>query len=161
MDERRRRETDSLRQLRIETDRLLLELTGADRVLRHAHAAFRPHADMYISKSKEALIIRLELAGVDPAAVQLEAQQKVVRVRGERPDSNRADKVYQQMEIEYGYFERILNLPVEVDPERATAHYEDGFLEIVLPLPPQTGSRRIRVNVRGPEEEPDEAGGRS
>ncbi len=151
MDPNRRRDVDNLHQLKAEADRLLLELTGADRVLRHSHTSFRPHADVYLSKSRAALIIKLELAGIDPSAIHLEAEERIVRIRGERMDSSRADKVYQQMEINYGYFERVLALPMDIDPQGATARYEDGFLEVVLPLPTQSGLHRIPVNKRGEE----------
>lgn len=159
MEPKRRQEADSLHQLKVEADRLLLELTGADRVLRHAHAAFRPHADVYLSKSRAALIIKLELAGIDTDGLNIEAEERTVRIRGERIDSGRADKVYQQMEIDYGYFERVLTLPVDVDPEGATASYEHGFLEIVLPLPQQSGLRRIPVNAGEKRPAPADKGG--
>lgn len=160
MDEKHKTESDSPRELRIETDRLLLELTGAGRILRRAHVAFRPYADVYFSKSRNALIIKLELAGIDPRSVHLGVEQRLVRIEGERPDTNRTDKVYEQMEIEYGRFERVLNLPMEVDPERTTAEYKDGFLEIVLPLALQSGVRRIPVNVRDSGSDAGGTGGR-
>jgi HSP20 family protein len=40
---------------------------------------------------------------------------------------------YLQMEIEYGTFERTLELPVLVDESRIEAHYRDGLLTVVLP----------------------------
>ena len=156
--ESRPRDADNLHQLKVEADRLLLELTGADRVFRPAHTAFRPNTDVYLSKSREALIIKLELAGIDPSSVHLEAEERMVRIRGERVDTSRADKVYQQMEIDYGFFERVLSLPVDVNPQEATARYDDGFLEVILPLPPHSGLRRIPVNVRDSEPDTDEKG---
>ncbi len=156
--ESRPRDADNLHQLKAEADRLLLELTGADRVFGQAHTAFRPHTDVYFSKSREALIIKLELAGIDPSSVHLEAEERVVRIRGGRVDTSRADKVYQQMEIDYGYFERVLNLPVDVNPQEATAQYDAGFLEVILPLPPHSGLRRIPVNIRDSGSDMDEEG---
>jgi HSP20 family molecular chaperone IbpA len=43
---------------------------------------------------------------------------------------------YQSLEIEYGSFQRRLDLPVEVDSARANASYERGMLRIVLPIGP-------------------------
>lgn len=156
MERKRSGSQDNLQRMQQEADRLLLELTGADRVLRQASPMFRPHADVYFSKAANAVIVRMDLAGIDPARIQLEAKERVLRVRGERHDLERADKVYQQMEIDYGYFERVITLPAVIEPARAEARYEDGFLEIVLPLPVPTGSRTIPVNVK---ESPAETAG--
>ena len=38
------------------------------------------------------------------------------------------------MEIDYGPFERVLNLPAEVDAARVNAEHRDGLLWISLPL---------------------------
>jgi len=156
MERKRSGNQDSLQRMRQEADRLLLELTGADRVLRQASPVFRPHADVYFSKAANAMIVRMDLAGIDPTHIQLEAKERVLRVRGERHDPERADKVYQQMEIDYGYFERVITLPAVIEPAKAEARYENGFLEIMLPLPAPTGSRTIPVNVK---ESPGQAGG--
>jgi hypothetical protein len=43
------------------------------------------------------------------------------------------NEYYHQVEIEYGEFRRVLDLPRPVDADRATARYDDGLLYIVLP----------------------------
>jgi HSP20 family protein len=43
-------------------------------------------------------------------------------------------RVYQQMEIEYGPFERQVRLVEDVDPERASARFDSGVLTIELPV---------------------------
>jgi HSP20 family protein len=136
-----------LRQLQNETDRLLLGLMGADRMFGQGAAAFRPNADVYLSKSENAAIVRLELAGIDPQTVALEIEGRALLVRGTRIDPEAYDKVYHQMEVSYGLFERQLLLPVEVDARDAKAYYEDGFLRIVLPLPTRSGTRRIPIQI--------------
>jgi HSP20 family protein len=51
------------------------------------------------------------------------------------------------MEIEYGTFERRVELGEEVDPSRATATYDRGMLKVTLPIAtrPQPGSVPIEV----------------
>jgi HSP20 family molecular chaperone IbpA len=44
---------------------------------------------------------------------------------------------YQQIEIEYGQFQRQITLTDDVDSSRANATYERGLLRIVLPLASQ------------------------
>jgi HSP20 family protein len=156
VDRRRKNNFSGLSQLQHEADRLLLELMGADRMLGQAQTAFRPNADVYLSKSEDAAIVKLELPGVDPQSVALEANGRALLVHGHRTDHGAGDKVYQQMEISYGAFERRLLLPVEVDPSRAQAYYEDGFLRIVLPLPARGGTRRIAIQITDECGAPDE-----
>ena len=67
-------------------------------------------------------------------------------ISGERPVQETEGRVYQQVEIDSGPFRRIVELQVEVDPERAKATYEDGVLRIELPLREQTEtSRRVPI----------------
>jgi len=42
------------------------------------------------------------------------------------------------MEIDYGPFERMLELPAEVDPERVNAEHREGLLWVYLPLRQQS-----------------------
>lgn len=145
MNSRDKNEPPSFRRLQNEVDRMFLELMGANRTIGHGQSAFRPNVDVYYCKSEGAMIARLELGGVDPASVDLEVEERVLRIRGHRVDYGHRDKVYQQMEIAYGPFERRVLLPVEVDPARATAHYHHGFLEISLPVTERGGSKRIPI----------------
>ena len=150
--ERQRKErAQGLRRLQSDMDRMVLELMGADRMLGCPPHAFRPNMDVYYSKAAEAMIVELELAGVDPGSVRLEAHERVLRIRGQRVHRRQAEKVYQQMEIAYGPFERRVHLPLEIDAGEATAVYEEGFLRITLPIAPARESRRIPINQAGAE----------
>jgi HSP20 family protein len=54
-----------------------------------------------------------------------------VRICGQRDEIPRqGDTSYRLAEIQYGQFERILVLPAPIDPEKVSATYTNGFLEI-------------------------------
>jgi HSP20 family molecular chaperone IbpA len=54
------------------------------------------------------------------------------------------------MEIEYGAFQRRIELGEDVDPARATATYERGLLRVVLPIAEQASVQtKIVIEVRG------------
>ena len=58
-------------------------------------------------------------------------------------------RVYQQVEIPTGPFRYVVELQVDVDPDRAEAAYEDGILSIDLPLRDDAQlTRRVPVDHR-------------
>jgi len=133
--------------LQNEVDRMFLELLHAQRAPRYGRAAFRPNADVYYDRRENAVVVKLELPGIDPDAVSLEVEDNILRVSGVRADERHPDAVYQQMEITYGRFERSVALPPEADAGRANANYCGGYLEIVLPVRPRSAGKRIPITM--------------
>lgn len=147
------------RRLQSEIDKMFLELLKSEHMPRYGKSSLRPNTDVYYDATMGAMVIKLELAGIDPANIALEIEDGVLRVSGVRLDKRHPDAIYQQMEIDYGRFERVIPLPQEADSSRATANYNAGFLEIVIPLKTRSASKRIAISVK--EEcasEPDESG---
>jgi HSP20 family protein len=95
-------------------------------------AGFRPHVDCY--RADDALIVLVELPGVDPAKVDLFVADATLYLAGERIRPRHEGQVYQQMELDYGPFRRQIALGADVDVAQARATYEQGILTIVLPL---------------------------
>ncbi len=72
-----------------------------------------------------------DLAGVDRQSLSIEIEGPRLRLSGRRssplvPSCNR----FYQVEMEYGTFERYLQLPCPVEQDSAEARYEDGLLII-------------------------------
>jgi HSP20 family protein len=147
VDPRGKERLEGLRRFQGEVDRMFLELMGADRMLGQVRSAFRPNVDVYFSKSQGTMMVKLDLAGIDPDTVHLEAEERILRISGHRIDQGHREKVYQQMEIAYGPFERRILLPVDVDPAGAEARYEQGFLEIRLPVAEKRAAQRIPITA--------------
>jgi HSP20 family protein len=97
-------------------------------------SGFLPQCDCYRTDDPPALHVVVELPGVDPASVQVIASGRVLVVAGKRERPRVPGARYQQMEIEYGPFQRQIDLGVAVDTSRATATYEAGMLRIELPI---------------------------
>ena len=107
-------------------------LLGARPAAMWSRRAWVPPTDVY--QTKDAVIIRMELAGVDPDSIHIEAHPSEVIVRGVREDCHQGCKqCMAQMEIAYGPFERIVAIHVPVSPRRTQARYQAGMLEIALP----------------------------
>lgn len=107
---------------------------------------FRPDVDCYLGGDPQALTVVVELAGVDPADVHVEATPRLLTIHGERRRPARPGRVYEQLEIEYGPFRRQISVARDLDAERATASYERGLLTIVLPLA-ERPARQVTVPV--------------
>jgi HSP20 family protein len=110
---------------------------------------FRPHVDCVRSDEPAQLHVFVELPGVDPAAIQVVAADRVLVVAGERcrpPIRGR----YHQMEIEYGPFQRRIPLDQPIDTAAAEARYEQGVLKIVLPIAAKAPKReRVSIAIGG------------
>ena len=96
---------------------------------------------MDICETADEIIILAEIAGVGKENMEVEINSSAVRICGQRDEIPRqADTSYRLAEIQYGQFERILVLPAPIDPEKVSATYTNGFLEIRMPKlqPPKT-----------------------
>ena len=111
-------------------------------------SGFRPQCDCYRTEDPPALHVVVELPGVDPASVQVIASGRVLLVAGKRERPPVPGARYQQMEIEYGAFQRQIDLAADADTSRASATYEAGMLRIELPLATTAPSeRRVPIEV--------------
>ncbi len=119
--------------LRGEIEELFADLWQMPRFAGPRHG-FRPNIDCFHTNDPHTLTIVVELPGVDPASVRVAAGERVLLLAGERKRPHVPGRVYQQMEIEYGTFQRQVRLAEDVDPDRATAAFANGVLTIVLPV---------------------------
>lgn len=110
---------------------------------------FRPQVDCIRSEDPPELRVVVELPGVDPTSIQVVAADRVLLVAGERRRPEVSGR-YQQLEIEYGPFQRRIQLDESVDPSAASARYENGMLTVVLPVAPQAPqTERVTIAIRG------------
>ncbi len=109
---------------------------------------FRPNLDSYHTDDPHELTVVVELAGVDPRTLTIAISDRVLVIAGERRRARARGRVYQQVEIEYGAFERRVQLAEDVDPAQARARYAQGMVTISLPVaetPAGRARRRIAV----------------
>jgi HSP20 family protein len=125
-----RRDVDRLQE---EIEELFADLWQVPRFsgLRHG---FRPNLDCFHTDDPHALTVVIELPGVAPESVRVVVGERALVIAGERRRPKVTGRVYQQMEIEYGAFERQVRLAEDVDPERGSARFEHGVLTIELPV---------------------------
>jgi HSP20 family protein len=104
-----------------------------------------PNTDVYATDS--GLVVKVELAGMRSDNLEITIEGNRLRISGNRPDGCRAPKCsFLVMEINYGPFESVLELPVGYDLSLAKAAYLNGFLRIDVPLAvAQVKSTRVPI----------------
>lgn len=132
--------------MRREVDELFGEVFDPHR----RRAAFSPAVDVFYVGDPPRAVVHAELAGVNPDEVKVEVRGRELILLGRRLPPQAKGRLYQQLEIEHGSFRRIVPLGADVDADAATAHYEDGILEVTLPLVTERPSSRS-VPITGPE----------
>jgi HSP20 family protein len=94
-----------------------------------------PQIDIW--ETPEAYFILADVSGLNKNEIQVNVKKNRVHLYGrrERPPMENALR-YVQMEIEYGAFERVFQLPVLLDEDHIEARYRDGLLTVRLPKKP-------------------------
>lgn len=99
--------------------------------------SWRPAVNAY--RCSDQFVIFVDLAGVPPESVDITAQARRLVIHGRRPVPEpgcRRSELVQllALEIDQGEFERVFDLPQDIEPRGITTDYRDGLLQIRLPL---------------------------
>jgi HSP20 family protein len=112
---------------------------------------FSPSVDVFYVDDPARAVVKVDLAGIDIADVALEIRGRQLLIAGERRSPEGSGRLYQQIEIENGPFRRVVELGAEVAADAARASYEDGILEVQIPLArPDESVRRVPIRDPGP-----------
>ena len=94
-----------------------------------AKASWVPNTDVYVTDS--GLVVKVELAGMRSDHLEITVEGNQLRISGTRPDGCRAPKCsFLVMEINYGPFESVVEIPPDYDPAQARVAYQNGILRI-------------------------------
>lgn len=108
-----------------------------------------PNTDVYTTE--DGLVIKVELSGMRREDLELSVEGNHLRITGQREDNCRPAKCnYRVMEINYGPFETVIEMPEGYDLGRAKAAYQNGFLRVDVPQAPIVENKTIPVS--GPAE---------
>ncbi len=94
-----------------------------------------PPTDVYSTDA--GLVIKVELSGVSRQDLEISVEGRRIRVAGHRPDDCRGPQCkFLAMEIHYGPFETVIDVPDGYDISQARAAYQNGFLRVEMPPGP-------------------------
>jgi len=101
---------------------------------------------MDIIETPNEIIVLAEISGVDKDNLEVEINNKAVRIFGRRtPMATEENITYRLAEIQYGQFERILFLPSPIDPEIVSSSYSNGFLRLKLAKMARSETHQIPI----------------
>jgi HSP20 family protein len=93
-------------------------------------------------------VLRADLPGVRDEDVNVELEDNVLTISGERKAEQEDRKEgYYRVERAVGRFSRSLTLPEGVDPESIEAQFDNGVLTVRIPKPQQRQPRRVAISV--------------
>jgi HSP20 family protein len=110
-------------------------------------SAFVPPADVLVDD--DGVTVYMDVPGVGSDQLDVELENDMLTVRGERPypygeDANGAAR---RIERGFGRFERSLRVPRGLDPDAIEASLTDGVLHLRIPKPESLKPRKIEIKA--------------
>ena len=96
---------------------------------------------------RDGYLVKLEIPGVAPENVEIEAEGRTLTVRGKRDANPPPDGSFHRRERGAGQFSRSLQLPADVDVTRAEASCKHGILTVRVPKREESKPRQIAVKA--------------
>lgn len=92
--------------------------------------AWHPATDLF--ETADEYIIKVEIAGMKEEDILVSVEGSTVVIAGQRPLVN-PEGAFHRLEIPYGDFSAIVDIPHDIRREGIEAFYQNGFLTIRLP----------------------------
>lgn len=126
-----------------DVDRMLAQLWGGTQGV---NKTWSMPLDAY--RKGEQFLVRIDLPGVKPDDVDITVEDNVLTVKAVRPVPELSGDVETlASERVYGSFSRQLFLGRNLDTARIEARYEDGVLNLVIPVAEHARPRRIEISA--------------
>ena len=100
-----------------------------------------------VAETQDKILVRAEVPGMRQEDIQIEFENGLLTIRGERRLEKAENMTWHRVERTYGNFSRSFTLPRSVDAERIAASYRDGVLEIDVPKREEAKPKQIRIAV--------------
>jgi HSP20 family protein len=137
-----------LQTIQQEMNRLFGAAFDADVGVSNGNGARRWIPAMDLIEENDQFVLRADLPGVEQDAVDVELQDNLLTISGERKSEHEEHTGgYYRIERARGAFSRSLTLPEGVNPEGIEASFKNGVLEVRVPKPEQRKPRRVAINV--------------
>jgi HSP20 family protein len=99
-----------------------------------------------VSSTADELLVEAPLPGVKPEDVDITIENGTLTIRGQTSSERReGEGDYLVQEIRRGEFSRSVTLPSGLEPDKATASFDNGVLTLRVPKAEQVKPRQIRI----------------
>jgi HSP20 family protein len=126
-------------------------LRDIDRILDRStttRSRWLPRIDVFDREAE--LVVRMEMAGIDPDAIDVTVEDRTLTVSGSRHFEESAEENgFHHREIFTGEFKRTLVLPDGLDATEISAKADNGILEVAIPRRPEVLPRKVKIDVTG------------
>jgi HSP20 family protein len=103
---------------------------------------------MDLVETDDHFVLRADLPGLSEGDIQLELEDNVLTISGERKAEHEQRKEgYYRVERATGSFRRSLTLPEGIDADAITAKFDKGVLEVRIPKPEERKPRKVQIQV--------------
>jgi len=121
---------------------------GKEEVLPWKEFNFVPAVETHVDKEAKKYSCKVSLPGIDPKEVQINVQGNLLTITGERKVEKKTKEAeYFHEEFAYGKFVRDIELPEGVLPEKMTAEFVNGVLEITAPVAAMALPKKIEIKT--------------
>lgn len=133
--------------LRREIDRLFDDMAGGSE-----RSRWTPAVD--VRETDKSLAIDVELPGIKPENVEVNVENGVLTVTGEKRSERSSEEKdrYHMVERSYGSFFRSFQLPGGVDESQIKASFHDGVLTVDIPKAALPQPRKIQISKQAEKE---------
>ncbi len=139
--------------MRREMDELFGDVFDRTGLAPRRRGGFSPAVDVFYEGDPPRAVVHAELAGIDPDELSLEIEGRELVIAGHRRPVDSEGRMYQQLEIGFGPFRRVIALGADVVGDAARAAYTDGILRIELPLQrPEPRGLSVPIEVARPRD---------
>jgi HSP20 family protein len=111
--------------------------------------AFNPNVN--VSKTDKALVVTVEVPGMDEKDIELSLTKDGLAIRGERKQAHeeKGEGGWNYVESSYGAFERVVPLSdLVIDDDQVTATSAKGIVTITLPFKESFQATPKKVSIR-------------
>ncbi|TMC70050.1 MAG: Hsp20/alpha crystallin family protein [Chloroflexi bacterium] len=99
-------------------------------------------------ETKDAYHLRADLPGLSPDDIEINATGDTLTISGEtKPSNDLTDEGWLRQERRSGKFTRSFTIPMQIDPTKVEAKFQNGVLELVLPKAENVKPRSIKINA--------------
>ena len=120
-------------------------LDDAVRAVSTWSSMWEPRCNVF--EDEQGFTIQLALPGFESDQVDIQLENNVLRVTGERKPDTSEGRAWYRRDIEEGRFSCSFRLPAYADRDQSTASFKHGMLTITFPKREEAKPRRIMIQA--------------